>query len=398
MKAKRTIQKKSYSPGAVLGLLLFLSSGGAWAEPLFKVGFVVPSDRDDPFFSQVYKAMQAAASDLNIELVVEFAGRSMPMYARRHGYKMMKSHKPNYFVTGNWPGAAKYHLQEAEELGIKTFVINSPMGADTGSATGDPRDKLSGWLGQMSPNNFEASYLLTDILIKEARERKLVGIGDRVGLIALSGNMEDATATNRLGGLKTRIDGNQDAVLREVVLAGWQKDTAYRETLRLLEQFPDTGVIWAASDLMAQGAAEAAEKAGKKAGEDIVIGGFDWNNENLRDIEKRRLTASVGGHVLEGAWALVLLYDYHKGLDFARELGVSFESSMYAITTGNIEQYTRLAEGMDWDRIDFTRFSKALNPKIDGYDFSLPMLFKALADDTAVADNSEVDVKVDKKH
>jgi hypothetical protein len=77
---------------------------------------------------------------------------------------------------------------------------------------------------------------------------------------------------------------------------------------------------------------------------------------------------------------------------------MSFESSMYAITTGNIEQYARLAEGMDWDSIDFTRFSKALNPEIKGYDFSLPMLFKALADDTAVADNSEVDVKSDKKH
>jgi hypothetical protein len=51
---------------------------------------------------------------------------------------------------------------------------------------------------------------------------------------------------------------------------------------------------------------------------------------------------------------------------------------------------------MEWDKIDFTRFSKALNPKITGYDFSLPMLFKAITDETAVATtNTDVDVEVE---
>jgi ABC-type sugar transport system substrate-binding protein len=344
-----------------LCLLLFLTLGtAAWAEPAFKVGFVAPTVKGDPFFTEVIKAMQAAARDLNIDLAIEYAGRSMPLYAKRNGIKLMEAYKPDYFITGNWPGGAKYHLQEAQDLGIKTFVINTPMTENGDSTVGAPRNKLSNWLGQMSPDNFQASYQLADILIAEAQSRKLAAADGKVHIIALNGNADEAVSEQRLAGLNARVKGYQDVVLKEAVLAGWQKETAYRETLRMLEQFPSISVIWSASDLMAEGATEAAEKAGRKPGQDIVIGGFDWNEENLRDIEQGRLTASMGGHLLEGAWALVLLYDYHKGIDFARELDVNFESSMYAITTQNVEQYSRLIDGMDWDKVDFTQFSKAL--------------------------------------
>lgn len=368
------------------------------AEPVFKVGFVSASDPDDPFFTEVIQAMRAAAKDLNIELMIEYSVRSMPMYSRKRGLKLMETYQPDYFLTGHWPGGAKYHLPGAETLGIKSFVFNTPVIANSDFSVTMPRKELSGWLGQMTPDNRQASYLLTDILIEEAHKRKLQGRDGKVHLVALSGGGEDISALDRMDGLKARLNRHNDAVLEEMVLAGWKKNTAYQETARLLENYPETSVIWAASDHMAQGAAEAAEKAGRKPGEDIIIGGFDWVEENLRDIQEGRLTASIGGHLLEGAWALVLLYDYHKGLDFAEELDVKFESSMYAITAENFEQYSRLPKGVDWDKVDFTRFSKVLNPKLKGYDFSLAMLFKALTDEnTAVATNGDVVMEGDKE-
>lgn len=74
---------------------------------------------------------------------------------------------------------------------------------------------------------------------------------------------------------------------------------------------------------------------------------------------------------------MILLYDYHKGIDFADELGVKFHSPMYAITAENIDRYRPLLEGMDWNKVDFTKFSKAFNPELKRYDFSL--LFNAIA-------------------
>ena len=40
---------------------------------------------------------------------------------------------------------------------------------------------------------------------------------------------------------------------------------------------------------------------------------------------------SIGGHFMEGAWAVVLIYDYLKGSDFA-ELNLSWRSSMTSVT------------------------------------------------------------------
>lgn len=380
----KTIHKKLYWLQAALCLLLCLIGvTEVRAEPAFKVGFVMPSEPDDPFFSELKTAMEAAARDLNIELIIEHSGRNMPVYARKYGRRLMQTHKPHYFLTGGWSGGAKYHLYEAEKLDIETFVINAPVGGNLAEVA--PRKDLPNWLGQMTPDNVQGGHLLADVLIEEARSRKLTDADGKVHLVALSGNSQDTTSLQRLEGLKARVGASDDVILHEVVLAGWQKDTAYRETQRLLEKYPDMSVIWAASDHMALGAAEAAEQGGRKPGENIMIGGFDWNEQNLHDIKNGRLTASIGGHVLEGAWVLVLLYDYHRKKDFAGELGTKFTSPMHVLTSKTIDQYPRMLHGMDWDKVDFKRFSKAHNTSLRRYDFSLRALFNAVADDGSSA-------------
>lgn len=362
--------------------LLFLGMP-ALAEPVFKAGFVPPADPDDPFFGQVIEVMQAAANDLNIELKVDYAGRNMSMYAKKRGLKLIKTYKPDYFLTGFWPGGAKYHLSGAEAAGVQTFVFNAPAVRDDDFSTVMPRTELRHWLGQMTPDNEKAGYLLVDVLIEEARKRKLFGDDGKVHLVALNGDGDDISAKLRIEGLKESMNKHRDVVLHEIVLAGWVKETADRETERMLRDYPQTSVIWAASDHMALGAASAAERAGRKPGEDILIGGIDWDKASLRNIKAGRITASIGGHILEGALALILLYDYHKGVDFAGELGVKFHSPMYVVTSENIGRYQRLLEGMNWDDVDFTKFSKALNPKLKRYDF--PAMLNAILDTPALA-------------
>lgn len=375
----RTLLRRTNPLTETVCLLWFLVCAiPALAEPVFKVGFVAPADPADPFFSEVVEVMQAAADDLNIELKVDYSGRNMSMYARKRGLKLINTYKPDYFLTGFWPGGAKYHLQGAEVAGIQSFVFNAPVITDEDFSVTTPRRELPSWLGQMTPDNQKASYQLSDILIEEARKRKLQDDKGKVHLVALNGEGEDISARHRMDGLKARINQHKDVILHEIVLAGWMKGTADRETERMLQAYPETSVIWAASDHMALGAAEAAERVGRKPGEDIIIGGFDWNEANLRDIKAGRITASIGGHIFEGALVLILLYDYHKGIDFTGELGVKFYSPMHAITAGNVDQYQALLGDVNWNSIDFTKFSKALNPAVKRYDFSLSTLLGAI--------------------
>lgn len=44
----------------------------------------------------------------------------------------------------------------------------------------------------------------------------------------------------------------------------------------LFRRYPQTTAIWNASDGMALGAIEAARNAGRTPGEDVIVGGVDW--------------------------------------------------------------------------------------------------------------------------
>lgn len=82
---------------------------------------------------------------------------------------------------------------------------------------------------------------------------------------------------------------------------------------------------------------------------------------------------SIGGHFMEGAWAVVLIYDYLKGSDFA-ELNLSWRSSMTSVTAPEWQKQNQRRESIKPEFIDFKRYSRFLNPKNSSYDFGLKSL------------------------
>jgi ABC-type sugar transport system substrate-binding protein len=120
---------------------------------------------------------------------------------------------------------------------------------------------------------------------------------------------------------------------------------------------------------MSIGIAEGAQEQNLLPGQDIFTGGVDWTKEGVDAVKSGIMTATMGGHFMEGGWAVVLLYDYFHGADFAEE-SVDMRSPMVALTKENIDAYIRFSQS-DWEQIDFTKFSKKLNPKLKKYNFSL---------------------------
>ena len=74
---------------------------------------------------------------------------------------------------------------------------------------------------------------------------------------------------------------------------------------------------------------------------------------------------------MEAGIALLLIYDYHHGHDFADELGVSFNTPMVSMSQDDVRRYLKnVGPNPDWSRIDFKRFTKTHNPDLKRYDFS----------------------------
>ena len=76
-----------------------------------------------------------------------------------------------------------------------------------------------------------------------------------------------------------------------------------------------------------------------------------------------------------GGWSLVMLYDHYHGKDFAQP-NPTRPLVMSVIDEKNVEAYLWRFGDKNWSKIDFTGFSKVLNPETIEYNFGISGLMK----------------------
>lgn len=199
---------------------------------------------------------------------------------------------------------------------------------DDKDVVGAPCGEYKYCIGHMFPNDVQAGHDLALALINESRGK----FPDKtVELIAVSGSRDSAAAIDRNNGLERAVSDTPNTQLHQIVFAGWDPQDAQVRTTALLKRYPQTSVLWAASDAMALSMASAAKALGRTPGKDIFIGGVDWSDAGLAAVQQGDLVASLGGHFMEGGWVMVLLHDFHHGLDFSSLLGSTIRSDMQII-------------------------------------------------------------------
>ena len=361
----------------LMGILFFALacmpvSSLAAAQPL--VAFLNPGGEGDPFFQPMTDFMQAAANDLGFELVVSYSDRShaFVQYAEDVELLFRKERKPDYIIGMNPRGAGVELLEQAEEAGVDVILINQSFLGEARAKVGVPGEKYKHWIMEYVPDDVHSGYLLAKTLIREARDAGRFSRDGYIDVVALNGHKMSFASILRAQGLKQAIAEESIVRLRQLIHANWKKDRAHDLTLGLLERYPDVSVVWAASDVMAAGVVDAVKGAGKQPGKDVLTGGVDWAAIGLDNVRKGDCMATVGGHFMDGGWALVMLYDRIHGVDVPK-MGRSKFSSL---TRDNVDRYMTLFGEDGWEKIDFTRFSKHLNPKQKEYDFGLNALLE----------------------
>lgn len=335
-----------------------------------RVAFLNPGGPGDAFFQPMTDFMQAAADDLGFELTVYFANRNHVLYDENIHRLFSTQPLPEYIIGTNARGSGKALLKVAEAAGVKTLFVNQGFIDVEQIVVGAPGERYKQWLFEYLPDDVNAGYLLAKTLLDEAVERSSDGTAE---VLAITGHEESVASVLRLRGLKEALVEYPGVRLNQAVYADWKRDKAKILTHRLLERYPSTSVIWSASDVMAHGACEALRETGRKPGSDVVVGGVDWADSALDSLRKKEFTASVGGHFMDGGWAMVLLYDMMHGIQ-PDKLG---RSSFSVLTADNVDVYARLRE-QSWTAIDFRAFSKHLNPELKQYNFGLEAVLKQL--------------------
>jgi len=138
-----------------------------------------------------------------------------------------------------------------------------------------------------------------------ARGKKVIG--------TITGPLDMAAGLDRLTGYREALresGASADPTLEET--GDFSQDSGARATDLLLARRPDIDAIFAASDVMAVGALQALERAGRRAGADVAVVGFDDSDaarlaspplttvrQPIEDMG-RQMAAILLEHILEG--------------------------------------------------------------------------------------------------
>lgn len=358
--------------------LLPLAPSGSAARTPIRVAFISPSPQgEQPFWDEFAAFMQEAARDLGMELEVVYARHRFEVEENADQIAHQEA-KPDYLVYMYQATSTRSMLPMLEQTGIKSVIVNTDTIPLERPLVGAPREIYPHWIGHIYPDDHLAGRMLADRLILQGIENGLTDNDRLLHMVGIGGSRDATSGTYRMNGLMQALESHPRAVLDRFVWADWQRDKARTKTLALLDYHPDARVYWAVHGDTALGILDAVEELGIKAGKSFLTGGIGWSADCLRAVREGRLEAAIGGHFMEGAWSLIMIFDYHHGHDFAAP-DPTLQSEMRLIDSSNLDTYAPLLDPDNWKKIDFRLFSKTYNPRITEYDFSPDAVVRQLS-------------------
>ncbi len=317
------------------------SYAGSFKAVFLNPGFQSQNATGD-FWFNVTMFMEAAARDLDIELVTIYAQRNHILMKTM--VEDIVALKPKYVVLVNERGIALNIIKQLAKHNIATFMLlNNLNNEDFNSLTAKEVDLLK---GSVVPNNYNAGKKLVKNLanLYQAQNSNI----KPVKLLALQGDYSTPASIEREQGLMDTVKGSDNFIMIDSTVANWSSEQAYSKVKGIV-QHARIDIIWAANDAMAFGAKRAVEEL--KLDYPIYIGGFNWDFSSHYSIN-----LSYGGHVALGARSLIMLKDIdsnrlkpnerHKVQDI-------FESSLSSYYKG----FTLRLRQKQLDPYDFSRFS-----------------------------------------
>jgi simple sugar transport system substrate-binding protein len=128
----------------------------------------------------------------------------------------------------------------------------------------------------------------------------------------------------------------------------------------LYQGHPDIKGVWAANGGTATGVMAALKTAGKQPGTDVLVVAMDLNPENVAAVKKGDLLFDIGGHWLQGGFALVTMYDALKGKPIPKD-SAHVKLALLPLTKARVAQFEADFPG-GVPPYDFKKHSRAYTP------------------------------------
>jgi hypothetical protein len=315
----------------------------------------------------VSRFMQVAAKTFRMQLEVLYAERDHLLMVRQAREVAERTDAPDYVVIVNEKMVADRMLMALARSPAKVLVIHNDLTPAQRHQIGSEREAIHNWIGTVTANAAQAGYRLMQFLYQ-----RVSPAGARV--IGITGEPNTPVSLERAAGVEAYLSRVPDGHSCQLVFGDWSYADSAQKARVLLARYPQANVIWSANDAMALGSLSAVTERHAH----VLVGGMGALQEALLSVSNGGLAAMVAGDYFMGAWAMVLLYDYHNGKDFAASGGARRKLDyLSVIHRENAAQYydSVFARGQS---LNFGVYSKCLYPRAGPYDFGLQRLLNTV--------------------
>jgi len=311
----------------------------------------------------VSRFMAATAERFGMQLEVLYAERDHLLMLRQAEAIAARSDAPDYVVIVNEKMGAQKMLHTLSRSSAKVLLIHNDLTNTQRKETGNERETIANWIGTITADAERGGFRLMDYLCRLNGDAPARVIG-------ITGDPNTPVSKERAAGVQAALARRPQDRTCQLVYGDWSFADAREKTLVLLSRYPDANIIWAANDSMTLGALSAVHERRARA----LVGGLGALPEAVSSVIRGELAAIVAGDQFIGACAMVALYDYHHGVDFADAGGPRQKLDYLKVLYGeNAVRYYEITFNRR-TAPDFSGFSRYRMGRAGRYDFDLQAL------------------------
>jgi len=337
------------------------------------VVFFSPQNKSEehPFWSLQTDIAQAAAHNLDLNFI-HIDSTGVRYFWFKELEKLLSSNtKIDYLVIHMFTSKTVETFELLENYKIPFITIERNIKPEVIDTLMKPGDKYKYWIGEVYYSEQHSGALLAQTLIEQA---KFKGVNN-YQFLAFSGGWGETSKSRSLG-LHNSLSNYDNVMINQEVPTEWEALNVNFMLPKLLIRYPMTNLIWAASDDLAIAAYKTLKQIRFK--QQVNIGGIDWSLSGIQSVLDKKISATIGGHFMQTAWALVKIYDHSHNIQLKTQ---HKGNPLYAtaIHQRNINEYKILLNKPDWSKVNFKQFSLHHN-KNTVYNFDIQKVLNNLKD------------------
>ncbi len=320
------------------------------------IGVVVPTLAAQ-FWNNYVDFMKKGADELGVNLVVLNADNK-PDQMVKSLEDLVAQPADGIIFTPYWATAAR-GLTLAKDANIPVILTDSYPDFSPQS------ERFPNYLAFVGPSDQDAGRQMAEALFAamtpDANGKKVIGV--------VNGTAGTSVAIDRRKGLEDALKDHPEVVVAGEVDGNFVRDTSQTVFESLYQGHPDIKGVWAANGGTATGVLTALKNAGKQPGKDVLVVAMDLNPENVQAVKDGDLLFDIGGHWLQGGFALVMMYDAIKGHAIPKDQD-NVKLKLLPLTKALVPQFEADFPG-GVPPYDFKAHSQVYNPNAGAASFEL---------------------------